>query len=56
MFEARARGSGGNSPCESLFRALGYKHNVWPMQRLGELRRAGSRDARGPRLAGSASD
>ena len=23
---------------EGLFRALGYKHNAWPMQRLGELR------------------
>jgi uncharacterized protein DUF2851 len=23
---------------EGLFRALGYKHNVWPMQRLAELR------------------
>lgn len=23
---------------EGLFRALGYKHNVWPMQNLGELR------------------
>lgn len=22
---------------EGLFRALGYKHNAWPMQRLGEL-------------------
>ena len=24
--------------CEGIFRALGYKHNVWPMQRLAELR------------------
>src|SRR5262249_36762413 len=23
---------------EGFFRALGYKHNVWPMQRLAELR------------------
>jgi hypothetical protein len=23
---------------EGIFRALGYKHNVWPMQRLAELR------------------
>jgi hypothetical protein len=24
--------------CEGIFRALGYKYNVWPMQRLAELR------------------
>src|SRR5205823_1953752 len=23
---------------EGLFRSLGYKHNIWPMQRLAELR------------------
>jgi len=28
---------------EGLFRGLGYKHNVWPMQRLGELRERLSR-------------
>jgi hypothetical protein len=38
-FEARARQVGWTqSLWEGLFRALGYKHNVWPMQRLGELR------------------
>jgi hypothetical protein len=38
-FEARARHVGWEqSLWEGLFRALGYKHNVWPMQRLGELR------------------
>ena len=39
LFEARARQVGWEqSLWEGLFRALGYKHNVWPMQRLGELR------------------
>ena len=39
VFEARARQVGWEqSLWEGLFRALGYKHNVWPMQRLGELR------------------
>jgi hypothetical protein len=39
QFQARARQVGwGQSLWEGLFRALGYKHNVWPMQRLGELR------------------
>lgn len=28
---------------EGLFRALGYKHNAWPMQRLAELRSRWSR-------------
>ncbi len=38
-FEARARQVGWEQALwEGLFRALGYKHNVWPMQRLGELR------------------
>lgn len=38
-FQARARKVGWEqSLWEGLFRALGYKHNVWPMQRLGELR------------------
>ncbi len=36
---ARARQSGWEQALwEELFRALGYKHNVWPMQRLAELR------------------
>jgi hypothetical protein len=39
QFQARARQVGWEQAlCEGLFRALGYKHNVWPMQRLGELR------------------
>lgn len=40
LMAARARQAGWEqSLWEGLFRALGYKHNVWPMQRLGELRR-----------------
>lgn len=36
---ARARDAGWEqSLWEGLFRALGYKHNPWPMQRLAELR------------------
>jgi hypothetical protein len=39
LFQARARQVGWEqSLWEGLFRALGYKHNVWPMQRLAELR------------------
>ena len=39
QFQARARQIGWEqSLWEGLFRALGYKHNVWPMQRLAELR------------------
>jgi hypothetical protein len=38
-FEARARETGGEQALwEGLFRALGYKHNVWPMLRLAEMR------------------
>jgi hypothetical protein len=38
QLEARARQSGWEqSLWEGLFRALGYKQNVWPMQRLAEL-------------------
>lgn len=38
-FKARARQVGWEqSLWEGLFRALGYKHNVWPMQCLAELR------------------
>jgi hypothetical protein len=39
QFQARARQAGWEqSLWEGLFRALGYKHNVWGMQRLAELR------------------
>ena len=39
QFEARAKQAGWEQALwEGMFRALGYKHNVWPMQRLGELR------------------
>ena len=38
-FSARARESGWEQALwEGLFRALGYKQNVWPMLRLAELR------------------
>ncbi|MEO7677736.1 MAG: DUF2851 family protein, partial [Verrucomicrobiota bacterium] len=37
-FQARARQSGWEQALwEGIFRALGYKQNVWPMQRLAEL-------------------
>jgi hypothetical protein len=37
-FQARARMVGWDqSLLEGLFRALGYKHNTWPMQQLAEL-------------------
>ncbi len=36
---ARARHAGWEQALwEGMLRALGYQHNVWPMQRLGELR------------------
>lgn len=36
---ARAKDAGWEQALwENLFRALGYKHNVWPMQHLAELR------------------
>jgi hypothetical protein len=39
QFQARARQVGWEqSLWEGLFRALGYKQNIWPMQCLGELR------------------
>ncbi|EEF61537.1 DUF2851 family protein [Pedosphaera parvula] len=39
QFQARARQVGWEQTLwEGLFRALGYKQNVWPMQGLGELR------------------
>jgi hypothetical protein len=37
--QARARDAGwAQALWEGVFRALGYKQNLWPMQRLGELR------------------
>ena len=37
--QARARQAGWDQALwESWLRALGYKHNIWPMQRLAELR------------------
>ena len=39
QFQARARRVGWEQALwEGLFRALGYKHNTWAMQRLAELR------------------
>ena len=39
QFAARARDAGWEqSLWEGLFRALGYKHNTWPMHRVAELR------------------
>ncbi|MGH7951169.1 MAG: DUF2851 family protein [Limisphaerales bacterium] len=39
QFRARAKNVGWEQALwESLFRALGYKHNVWPMQNLAEQR------------------
>jgi hypothetical protein len=49
-FEARARQVGWEqSLWEGFFRALGYKHNIWPMQRLGELRPRWSSGVNGSR-------
>ncbi len=45
QFQARARQAGWEqSLWEGLFRALGYKNNVWPMQSLAELRPRWFRD------------
>ena len=39
QFRSRARHAGWEQALwEGLFRALGYKHNLWPMQHLAELR------------------
>ncbi|MDE3068162.1 MAG: DUF2851 family protein [Verrucomicrobiota bacterium] len=39
QFRARARGAGWEQTLwENLFRALGYRHNAWPMQTLAESR------------------
>jgi hypothetical protein len=49
--QARARQAGWEQALwEGLFRALGYKQNIWPMQRLAELRPQWS-PARGATLA-----
>jgi hypothetical protein len=49
QFQARARQVGWEQALwEGLFRALGYKQNIWPMQRLGELRPKLCGDAPGP--------
>jgi hypothetical protein len=46
QFRARARHAGWEqSLWEGLFRALGYKHNVWPMQNLAESRSCWQRGA-----------
>ncbi len=46
QFHARARQAGWEQALwEGLFRALGFKHNVWPMQNLAESRLRWSRDA-----------
>jgi hypothetical protein len=43
---ARARQGGWEQALwENLFHALGYKHNVWPMQHLAETKSRWSRDA-----------
>jgi Protein of unknown function (DUF2851) len=39
QFRARAKNSGWEQALwENLFRALGYKHNVWPLQNLAETK------------------
>lgn len=49
QFHARARQVGWDQALwEGLFRALGYKHNVWPMQRLAELRPVWAADLPSP--------
>ncbi len=46
---ARAKNSGWEQALwEQLFRALGYKHNVWPMQNLAETRSRWTRGADSP--------
>ena len=48
QFRARALQAGWEQALwEGLFRALGFKHNPWPMQRLAELRPAWSAPADG---------
>ena len=49
QFSARARHAGWEQALwEGLFRALGYKHNAWPMQNLAESRQLWSRGAKSP--------
>jgi hypothetical protein len=49
QFSARARHAGWEQALwEGLFRALGYKHNAWPMQNLAEARPLWSRGAKSP--------
>jgi hypothetical protein len=49
---ARARHSGWEQALwENLFRALGYKHNVWPMQNLAETKPRWTRGAHGAHAA-----
>jgi Protein of unknown function (DUF2851) len=49
QFQARARQAGWEQALwEGLFRALGYKNNVWPMQRLAELRPRWAKDHHQP--------
>ncbi len=51
QFQARARHAGWEQALwEGLFRALGYKHNVWPMQCLAETRSRWARAAHSPLL------
>lgn len=50
--EARARQSGWEQALwEGVFRALGYKQNIWPMQRLGELLMNAKQGARHVKLS-----
>jgi hypothetical protein len=47
QFRGRAKSVGWEQTLwENLFRALGYKHNVWPMQNLAESRSRWSRGAK----------
>jgi hypothetical protein len=46
QFRARAKNAGWEQALwENLFRALGYKHNTWPMQNLAETRSRWTRGA-----------
>jgi hypothetical protein len=46
QFRARAKNAGWEQALwENLFRALGYKHNAWPMQNLAEAKPIWSRGA-----------
>ncbi|HXE42922.1 MAG TPA: DUF2851 family protein, partial [Candidatus Baltobacteraceae bacterium] len=49
QFRIRARNAGWEQTLwENLFRALGYKHNVWPMQNLAETKPVWSRGVNSP--------